>query len=39
MVVSLHLVVKDLGFFGSRIGDERLFDDGENVVANVHELG
>ena len=38
MVITLHFVVKDLGFFGRGVGDERVLNDGENVVANVDEL-
>ena len=38
MVITLHFVVKDLGFFGRGVGDQRVLNDGENVVANVDEL-
>jgi hypothetical protein len=34
VVVSLHLVVKDLGFFRSRVGDQRFFNDGQDVTVS-----
>lgn len=38
VVISLHLVVEDLGLLGGGVGDEGLLDDAEDVVANVAEL-
>lgn len=38
VVVSLHLVVKDLGLLGGGVGDEALLDDGEDIVTDVAEL-
>ena len=39
VVVTLHLVVEDLGLLGGGVGDKRLLDDAEDVIADVDELG
>jgi len=39
VVITLHLVIKDLGLFRSGVGDQGVLNDGENVVADIHELG
>ena len=38
VVVTLHLVVEDLGFLGRGVGDEALLDDAEDVVTDVAKL-
>ena len=38
MVISLHFVVEDLGLFRGGVGDERIFNDGENIVTDLNKL-
>jgi hypothetical protein len=38
MVVSLHFVVEDLSLFRGGVGDERIFNDGENIVTDLNKL-
>jgi hypothetical protein len=38
VVVSLHFVVEDLGLLGSGVGDQRLLDDSENVIADLNKF-
>jgi hypothetical protein len=38
MVVALHRVVKDLVLRGAGVGDEELFDDDKDIIANVRQL-
>ena len=38
MVVTLHLVVEDLGLLGGGVGDERFLDDAEDVITDVAKL-
>jgi len=38
VVVSLHLVVEDLGLFGVGVRDQGLVDDAEDVITDVNEF-
>mmetsp|Transcript_5563 Transcript_5563/g.10575 ORF Transcript_5563/g.10575 Transcript_5563/m.10575 type:complete len:232 (-) Transcript_5563:165-860(-) len=39
VIISLHLVIEHLGFFRSRVRDETLLNDSEDIIANLNELG
>jgi hypothetical protein len=38
VVVSLHFVVKDLGLFGGRVGDQRIINDAEDIVTDINKF-
>ena len=38
MVIPLHLVVKDLGFFGATVRDKTILDDGQDAIADISQF-
>jgi hypothetical protein len=38
VIISLHLVIKDLGFLRSRVGNERVINNAENVGADADKF-